>query len=174
MKKGQKGFTFLELLLALTISALIAGATLGSIFQVMKNTQRNNNQLTATREVQNAGFWIGKDAQLAQIVTVNMTTPYFLQLDWTEGFSGDIYQVVYTFEDIPDKETKKLLRNLSVNGGANATILVASYIDPDIALTSGNYTGNTLNLMLTATVGDDATEKIETRLYQLSPRPGDG
>lgn len=174
MKKGQKGYTLVEMMIALTISTLIVGATLIAVFQILTNTERNSNHMTASNQVQNAGYWVGRDAQLAQIITGNLTLPDFLDLRWTEGFSGDSYRVVYTLEDMPAGETKRLFRNLSVtsmNGTTNTTTLIAWYINPDTGKTSSNFSGGTLNLMFTSTVGDGSSQKNETRVYQFVPRP---
>ncbi len=174
MKKGQKGYTLIEMLIAISISTLVAGAALMAVFQILTNTERSKNHMTASSQVQSAGFWTGRDAQLAQVITDNLTLPEFLDLSWTEGFSGDSYRVIYTLEDMPAGETKRLFRNLSVtsaNGTANTTTLIAWYINPDTGKTSSNFSGGTLNLMFTATVGDGSSQENETRVYQFSPRP---
>ena len=43
MKPGEKGFTYVELLVAITIVALVSGAAAIAIFQIFKGTERNNN-----------------------------------------------------------------------------------------------------------------------------------
>jgi len=173
MKLDEKGSTLIELVVAISIMTLVAGAATMAIFQVLKNTERNNNHMTAVRQVQNTGYWISRDAQMAQSVTAaNLTSPDFLVLSWTRESSGDVYQVVYTLEDMPESETKMLLRNQSVNGGASSTTLVAQHIDPDPEKTKCEFTNGILSLTITANVNDGSWLESETRIYDIVPRPG--
>lgn len=173
MKPGEKGYTLIELLVAITIMAAATGAAAGGIFQIIRNIERNGNHTAAVLQVQNAGNRISYDVQTAQSVTAdNLTLPDFIVLSWIDGSSGDEYQVTYTLEDMPDSTLKELRRNRSVNGSTNTTLLVAQYIDPDPEKTSCNLTSGILNLTITATVGRGATMESETRTCQVAPRPG--
>ena len=68
MKQGERGFTLIEILVATTIIALIANGAMLGIFQVLRNTERDENYMTAVNQVENASYWISLDAQKAQIV----------------------------------------------------------------------------------------------------------
>jgi len=173
MKLGEKGFTLVELLVAITIIGLASGAASVAIFQIFRGTERNSNHMTAVRQVHNAGYRISHDTRMAQSVTTdNLTPPDFLVLSWTEGSSGDEYQVVYTLENMPESELKQLRRNQSINGGGSTTTLVAQYIDSHLEKTQCEFTNGTLTLTITATVGEGAPMESETRTYKLVPRPG--
>ncbi len=174
MKPGEKGYTLIELLIAITIMAVASGAAGGAIFQVLRNTERNNDHMTAVRQVENAGYWISRDAQMSQSVntTDTLTLPNFLVLSWTEYDTDDRYQVTYTLENMPEGGLKKLLRNQSVNGSANITSFVAQYIDSYPEKTSCNLTSGILNLTITATVGEGSLTQSETRTYKIVPRSG--
>ncbi len=106
MKLGEKGFTYIELIVALAILALIGSATATATFQVLRVTERNNDHMTVVRQVQNAGYWLSRDAQMAQSVTAdNLTSPDFLVLNWTEWDYVDepiYHSVTYFFEDLTD------------------------------------------------------------------------
>jgi prepilin-type N-terminal cleavage/methylation domain-containing protein len=173
MKLGERGFTLVELLIALAIMALVSGAMATATVQVFRCTERNNNRMTAVCQVQNAGYWISRDARRAQGLTSdNLTPPDFLALSWTDESTGDTYQVTYTLEDMSDGGLKKLLRSESVNGGANATVLVARYIEAGSDKTSCEFTDNTLILTVTATVGSGSQVETETRTCRTVPRLG--
>jgi len=173
MKLGEKGYTMVELLVAITIMAVASVAASAGIFQMIRNTERNSNHMAAVLAVQNAGQRINYDAQTAQIVTTdNLTPPDFLVLSWIDVSSGDEYQVTYTLEDTPGSALKELRRNQSVNGSANTTSFVAQQIDPDPEKTSCNLTSSILTLTITATVGSGATMESETRTYRIVPKPG--
>ena len=171
MKQGEKGFTVIELIVAITIMALIGSGAGLAVFQVFRGAERNNDQTTAVRQVQNAGYWISQDTLMAQSVTTdNLSPPDFLVLSWIEENSGDEYQVVYTLETIPESELKKLHRNQSINGGATITTLVAQYIDLDPMKTKCEFTNGLLTLTVTATVGEGSLTESETRTYKIAPR----
>lgn len=173
MKLGEKGYTLVELLVVITIIAAASGAAAGGIFQIIRNTERNGNHMTAVLQVQNAGNRIIHGAKTAQSVTTdNLTPPDFVVLSWIDGSSGDEYQVTYTLEDMAGSALKELRRNQSVNSGANTTSLVARYIDSDPEKTSCNLTSGILTLTITATVGNGAMMESETRTYRIVPRPG--
>ena len=169
MKPGEKGYTLIELLIAITIMVMASGAAGAGIFQVWRNTERNRDHMTAVRQVQNAGYWISRDAQMAQSVT---TEPDFLIVNWTEYETGNQYQVTYTLADMAEGQLKKLLRNQSIDGGASITTLVAQYIDSDPENTSCNLTSGIVILIITATAGDGSLVESETRTYKVIPRSG--
>ena len=172
MKPGEKGFTHIELIIAITIMALIGGAACIATFQVLKNTERNSNHMTAVRQVQQTGYWISRDTSMAEsVITANLTPPDFLRLNWVEEESGDEYEVVYTMVNMPDSERQKLQRSQSINGEALSTTLVAQHIDTDAEKTKCEFDGGTLTLTVTATVGNGAPMKSECRTYQVVPRP---
>jgi len=172
MKKGESGFTLIEVLVAITITALIAFGGVATATQIISVNAKSNAHMTAVNEVQNAGYWISRDTQMAQSVTADgLTPPEFLILSWTEDSSGDNYQVVYTLEDIPGSTLKKLQRDHSINGGANELTLVAQYIDPASEKTKSEFTNGVLTLTITATVSTASPSGSETRVYRVVPRP---
>ena len=174
MKLGEKGFTYIELIVALAIITLIGGATATATFQVLRGTERNNNHITAVRQVHNAGYWLSRDAQMAQSVTTdNLTPPGFLVLSWTEWDYADnptYHSVTYFFENLTDG-LGKLKRSHWSSAGANEQTLVAEYIyfnpdDPDDT-TKASYQNSVLNIQLTSLFGKTS----ETREYRINHRP---
>lgn len=170
MKPGEKGYTLVELLVAITIM-VAASVAAGGVFQILRNTERNSNHMAAVLQVQTASNRISYDAQTAQKVTTdNLTSPDFVVLNWI-GSTGDEYRVTYTLTDKSGSTFKELRRTQSVNGSNNSTSLVAPDIDPDPEKTSCHLTDGILTLTVTATVGRGATMESETRVCQVVPRP---
>ena len=174
MKSGEKGFTFIELVVAIGIITLISGAAATAIFQVFKGTERNNDYMTAVHQVQNAGYWISRDARMAQSVSAdNLTPPDFLVMNWTEWDESDeavYHSATYFFEDLTDG-TGKLKRNHWSSVGANEQTLIAQYIyydsgDPDDT-SKASYQSPMLTVQLTALFD----EILETREYRIQHRP---
>jgi len=174
MKQGEKGFTIIELVVAFTIMALVGSAAAATTFQVFRGTGRNNDHMTAVRQVQNAGYWISRDAQMAQSVTAdNLTLPDFLVLGWTEwDEAGDpiYHSVTYFFEDLIDG-IGKLKRSHWSSAGANEQTLLAKYIyydsdDPDNT-SKASYQSPVLTVQLTSLF----EEARETREYRIKHRP---
>ena len=170
MKRGEKGFTLIELLVVMAIVALIAIAANMSLFQVLKGTERSNDHTTAVRQVQNAGYWISQDIQMAQsIVTFNDpgTPEYeFIILNWSNWENGQVHKIVYTFHDMADG-LKKLKRQHLIHdaeGGeiGNEMTFVAEYIES----ASISEQDSTWKLTIQARSGAET----EIREYEVKPR----
>ena len=175
MKRGEKGFTIIELAVAIAIMAFIGSAAATSIFQVIEGTERGNNQMTVVRQVHNAGYWISRDTQRAEsVVTDNLTAPDFFILTWVEQDYGGgeliHHSVTYFFTDLSDG-IGEIMRSHWSSGGANEQTLVADYIyydpgDPDDT-SKASYQSPVLTVQLTAILEDAA----ETREYMIKRRP---
>ena len=61
--KYEKGFTLLELIIAMAIGVIIIGAMGGALYQILAASNSSSNNMMAIRQVQNAGYWIGRDVQ---------------------------------------------------------------------------------------------------------------
>ncbi len=174
MRHGDKGYTLIELVVAVAIIVLISGAASIAIFQVMKGTKTNNSHIDATCQVQNAGYWISRDAGMAQsIYTENLTSPAFLVFYWTQFDDENVkiyHTTNYTFEGL-DGGIGKLKRTHWSSAGANEQTLIATHIyyvptDPDDT-SKAEYQAPLLTLRLTSIVED----AIETREYHIKNRP---
>lgn len=169
MKSKQKGFTLIELLVSLGIMGLVGVAVGICIYQVLKNTERNSNHISAVLALQNADQRISQDVLAAQKISANLTLPDFLMLGWIG--SGNEYQVKYTLVNTAGNNLRELRRSMSINGGDNTTSLIAQDIEPDPTKTSCNVTNGVLSLRMTATVGKGGGMASETRNYDIVPRP---
>ena len=174
MIRSEKGYTLIELAVAVAIIVLVSGAASITIFQVMKGSNTNNSHMNAVRQVQNAGYWISRDAGMAQsIETENLTSPDFLVFNWTEWDDDDdeiYHSATYFFENLTNG-TGNLKRVHWSSAGANEQSLVAQHIyyapsDPDNT-SKADYQAPVLILQLASLV-DDARE---IREYRVKHRP---
>jgi len=180
LKKGQRGFTLIELLLVIGLTGLIAGGLTMTVMQLMTMSHGTANRMTAVRQVQQAGFWVSPDVQMAGNVSTenNPYTPELLTLNWTNYETDDFHEVIYTLEDMPSGEFKILWREHKIDPGTDSTIKVAEYIDVTIDPNTGKpktnceivvgELGDELIFTVTATVGLQS----ETKEYRIKPRPG--
>ncbi len=166
--KSQRGFTLIELLVAIAITGLITGGLTMTIFQVFTVNALSNNHMLAVRQVQNAGYWVSRDAQMAQDVAPDPGgTGFPLILTWTDWETGDVYQVEYTLDLVDNK----LQRSYSVDDGSTVVTtetIVAQFIDS--AETDLNFTDGKLTLTVTAALSGWQPAS-ETRTYEVIPRP---
>ena len=163
LKKGERGFTLIEVLIAIAITGIIAAAITGAIFQVFNVNTRSSNRMIAVRQVQQAGKEVSKDVLQSQPDKIDydeLPDGYFLLLGWTD-WEGQENDVSYKIED------NKLQRTHTIDGepASTAPPIVAEYIDP--AQTSFVLDGDTFQFTVTATVGEES----ETRVYEVKPRP---
>lgn len=174
MMSSAKGYTLIEVILAVTIMAVASVAAGAAIYQIFSNIGRASDHMTAVRQVQNAGYWIRVDAMMALSITSDGLDPLdFLVLNWTEwNDAGEAayHSVRYFFGELSDDNIGTLLRNHWSSAGANEETMIAQYIlyDVDDADTSNvSYESPVLTIQLTASY-----ERMrETREYRISHRP---
>jgi prepilin-type N-terminal cleavage/methylation domain-containing protein len=165
VSRSQRGFTIVEMLVTLTLTALIGlGATMASA-QVLQQTSRNADYVTASRQAMNAIAWISRDAEMAQEVGGMGTFPTAdLVFVWTT-WENDIDRVVYSLSN------GQLRRSGTVNGGEPSETLVAEYINADPLLTGCVLSDNVLTLKVTASVGQGSQVRDVTLTHNTVPRP---
>ena len=193
IKKDQNGFSLVELIAAIGISGIIMVGLVILIFQLFIGHDRSSGEMTIVRQVQQAGYYISRDAHMASIIDDEPSAPEKLKLTWY-GYAyhgdwvppnfadrdGDGFRVIYTLED-----GDKLYRNYyhadevedpdsPFYGEVNeddyylvSRTFIAEYIKEIIC----NYDGITLILQVTASVNGISGEQVETRIYEIKPRP---
>ena len=174
MRHSEKGFTIIEMIVAISIMSIIALAATMTTFQIINGAERSNSHMAAVCQVRNAGYWLSYDAQMAEdIVTDNLSSTEFMQLTWTELDYGNDYTdhtVTYFFEGL-SAGIGTLKRNHWSSAGLDRDILVAEHIyydsgDPSNT-SQASYQSPVLTLQLTALYGNT----METREYSINCRP---
>ncbi|MCD6599096.1 MAG: prepilin-type N-terminal cleavage/methylation domain-containing protein [Dehalococcoidia bacterium] len=159
--KNQKGFTLIELIVALAIASVIGVAATMTAHQVVTIPVISNDSNTAINQVRNAVNWINRDVQSATPGSINTTSSKFLSmehLEWDDGTStwSTPIRVEYA---LGNGELRR-----SYNESTPGT-LVAQYIDT--ASCSWNSTEKVLTVNITVQVGT----RTETRTFEVKPRP---
>ena len=163
-RAGQKAFTLVELLVVVALTAIITMVTGTVVIQMLTESQRSSGRLTASQQVQNAGFWFKRDGAMAQTVMLDDLSTgditEFITLEWTD-WDGTSHRSAYTLEDA-GSGLNRLMRSYSV-GGNTQTMFVAD----SITSASANWTRPVLSMTITVQVGSQNA----ARTYQVKPRP---
>jgi prepilin-type N-terminal cleavage/methylation domain-containing protein len=169
LSKGQRGFTLLELIIAVAITGAIAGGITMSIFQTFDYDARGKARMIAVKQVENVVHHMIRDVQMAQEVQTAYPDPdgdgFPLTLEWIEWDNTE-NEVVY------DKASGELIRSHSVDGGTAQDTVVAQYINMDAADTNCVFDDDEwrFTFKVTATVSGYPEEISETRDVEITPR----
>lgn len=159
LKGNEKGFTLIEMLVVIVILGAIMSVMSMTVIMIMKVSRQSNDYAIALRQVQNAGYWISRDAQMAQTVVTD-EPGVFLALEW-DDWEGNHYEVDYVFDG------NTLERQLNGSSG----ILIAQYIVvADTTFEEDADIDNKYKLTIKASHGETEVE----RTYEVAPRPGLG
>jgi prepilin-type N-terminal cleavage/methylation domain-containing protein len=66
--KHQRGFTLIELIIAIAITSVVLATAAGTVYQLLAGNSHNSNAMLATRNLQQAGHWVSQDIMMAQEV----------------------------------------------------------------------------------------------------------
>lgn len=166
--RNQRGFTLIELVMAIGVGSLVAGAITMTIFQMLVNPIQSSAHMTAVKQVESAIHWIRHDAFMAQVVEPSGDSGFPLKLTWVE-WDNTTNEVTYSLQD------GKLQRGhvtYDASGAVidNQTSVVAQHIDSSSEMTSVQWDGSTLSLKITATLTGFRTSS-ETRVVEVLARP---
>jgi type II secretory pathway component PulJ len=133
MRRKEKGFSLISMVVTIAIAALIAFGALITSFQIIKGTARNENHAEVIRQAQNLGCWFSRDALMAANITAGdnpeTSDDELLTIWWKDWESGDTFDIRYILLDYADS-LKQLKRNQVMrfkDGGVaeNTTSLIA-------------------------------------------------
>jgi prepilin-type N-terminal cleavage/methylation domain-containing protein len=181
-KRNEKGFTLVELLVAIPIIGLL-GLAMGAVLIQLLHSDKISQRMVAVRQVQAAGDRVSQDGVQAQYVTFgdDMTDEdWSLNLVWTGEWmdeSGDyvLRSVDVTYTLVPVNGLHELQRHetrqLTVDGDetdTEVTSTVAQYLDVDQMWCQWEGSGDAqFSFKVVSVVGT----RTEERTYNITPRP---
>lgn len=163
IRRRERGFTLIEVVVSLAIISVIIVAMAMTITTLVTNSQGTTERSVVLRQVQNAGYSISRDVQMAENVTLDGTGGFPLTLDIpVDTDQNNDYSVNYLFDG--DKIMRQVYDSSHTLIKEN---MVAEYIDVD-ATTFTDLGTNTYELTVKACNG----EAVAERNYQIKQRPG--
>jgi len=176
----NRGFTLLELMVALAIGALLSTGAAAAIYQLWNVNNIDSARVKAVKEVENAVHWLNRDAQMAQKVEVN-GTDYWLKLTWVTWEENQKIEVVYSLASDTlirkyyeyENETADLIssmtiaRHLITSGDQTSCSFITN--EEDVDESSGIYL-NALILEITAEGSSGSKSAVENRKIIIYPR----
>jgi prepilin-type N-terminal cleavage/methylation domain-containing protein len=127
VKQGEKGFTLIEVVIGVAIMALVVGAIATTTTTILMNYGQAAEQNVVLPQVQNAGYWISRDVQMASGITPSGPNGFPLYLDIPVDTDEDNdYVIEYLFE-----EGNNLIRDDSSQPIESSKTLIAVHIDTD-------------------------------------------
>ena len=179
-KRSQLGFTLVELMIAMAISAILVVGSLELVSHMVIATAQNRANTMAMLQVQYVGFWITEDVVQAgpdgvsfgntndtlagaQIGYQYPLDIYPLNIDWKE-WGGVAHQIEYNLAPAPEDSSNYILRRTE----GNSTVIVGEYLVPDRTVYSKVESNGTAVLKLDVTANVDG--KVATRTYEINPR----
>jgi prepilin-type N-terminal cleavage/methylation domain-containing protein len=175
-RKRQAGFTLIELVVAIAISAIIMAGASVLLWQLAVSSSGTTNQAVANLQVHYVSSWIGQDVIQAGNITLggNATTGNFpLTIIIPTYNNATMETVIYDIEPMKDKlgnELWKLYRTEAHPGvTGNSTSLIAEYLDPQS--TGLCAVGNSTRVdALRLKVGAIIDTKEAAAIYAINPR----
>jgi prepilin-type N-terminal cleavage/methylation domain-containing protein len=168
--KGEKGYSLVELLVAISVSAVLAAGAGMTTFQIFRGSKQNNDWNVAIRQAQSLGQWVSQDALMVNTIDIvddpETEDVEFISLFWKDWENGDTYNTRYLWLDSADS-LKQLTREqvtYNIDGVEinNTTSLVADNVY------SATLTPQTNSWRLT--VETRSGTRSVTREYEISQR----
>lgn len=155
MLKRERGFTLVEILLAMGITALITGVLGTAIFQIFDRSASGQDTLRALSDIQNAGQWIYLDGEKAETTNLVNNDPPVSSMTLTWSSEGTPHTATYTFSNT------ELIRN---HNGVETT--VARYLSgADFAISDELITINMTSAPGNGGVSKEVTYNVWVRPY---------
>ena len=159
MQRSEKGFTLIEVMIAVAIMGIIMPVIAMTTTALLTNHQQANDHNVILHQVQNAGYWISRDVQMAKDVIFDDPSGFPLTLDIpVDTDENNNYSVDYLFDG------NKLKRQ--VYDSSDTLILetlIAEYIDVQDT-TFSTLGSNIYNLTVKVSKGEVVVE----RCYKVS------
>jgi prepilin-type N-terminal cleavage/methylation domain-containing protein len=173
-RRGSRGLTLVELLVALAIGAAVVAGALAVLNQILILVPKAENNMLAIRQAQSAGYWIDRDATSAQIITptpnlftISTATPLVITyVKWdatktTISYTVDSNRILLRQLVVTNEKTGSVISSNTIRVADSIASITARYYQPDMS---------NPRKILTVTIIAQVENSSSTRVYQISPR----
>ncbi len=168
--KDEKGYSLIELLIAISVSAILAIGAGMTTFQIFRGSKQNNDWNIAVRQAQSLGQYVSQDALMVNTIDIGddpgTEDIEFISLFWKDWENGNTCDTSYLWLDSEDslKKLKRKQVTRDINGVEinTTTTLVADNVY------SATLTPQTDSWRLT--VETRSGTRSVTREYEISQR----
>lgn len=115
---SKKGFTYIEVLMALTISSFILTASYAVIMSLARGSESMINYSEMNQQSRVALEMLGRDSRMARDVELASTTAVMLERD----LSGTVYDIYYAFNDKTGTFTRYIYQDDNNSDPAKKTL----------------------------------------------------
>ena len=152
----QNGYSLIELIVGLTIGGLLAIGLMAYVFVTLNTIDDSKDRMHALMQVENAGYWISRDIQMSDNLTLGENAGFPLQL-MHKDTDENVYEVTYLLNE------KSIMRTLIKNEESPIQTIIAQNINTaNLSDSSGLLIFN-----ITSISGDidvSRTYKVKSRL----------
>ncbi len=170
MKRDEKGFTIIDLVVVIAITAIIALGSGMTVVQIIKGSQRSNDWTTVVRQAQNVGYWVSEDALMAQTIAISDDPETgdieFFTVYWKDWETGDTYDIRYVWLDSADSLKKLVRKQVSKDKDGVEISNKSTLVADNIYAATLSWQDGAWRLSVEARSG----EKSTTREYEISQR----
>jgi len=161
MKQRQKGFTLIEIVLALGIVGAVVATIAMTTTTLLMNSEQPSTQQVLLQQVQHAGYQMPRDIQMSSDVTLSAPNgfPVTINIPVDQDMNND-YDVEYLFDS--DKLKRK---QYDSSGNVTVEALVAQYVDINNT-TCDNIAEGLYKLTIRVSMG----EEVVTASYEAKQR----
>jgi len=181
--KKQRGYTLIEVTVALAITALLGIGILVAMTQLRGVNDLNNSNMTAVKQVENAVHYINRDVQMARTVETEGEDEdggnYWLKLCWSTWEDNVDNKVLYLLEDGslvrqyykkgPSETEFSLENERTIAVGINSNTATAPNPTPSPTTLPPE---KAWTITISAVSQSGSKQATETREVRIIPRPG--
>lgn len=162
MKRGQKGFTLVEVLVVVAILGVIAVPLAYTTITLLTNPARSNDENVVLQQVRNVGDWISRDVQMAKNVVFDDPSGFPLTMVIpVDTDENNDYSVDYLFDG--NKLKRQVYDSSQTLVSEN---LIAEYVNTEDT-TFDIRDSNVYELTIKAS----KDEAVAEGSYQVTPMP---